>query len=81
MQESKYIIVDNASNVFAVAFPAFMAHYDFAGMFPMTRIVSAGFMQVENGRVKVWGKSLTLGLSSRPEDALIIERSLAFVQD
>jgi hypothetical protein len=42
----------------------------------LRRPTSAGFCSIENGKVKVFGKSESMNLSSRPDDIEIIEHAI-----
>lgn len=78
----KYVIGDN---LFAVIFNEAISHDKVrCGM----RITSAGFCSIDHSGedrcfeedviVKVWGKSVSLGLESLPDDAEIIKQTLSF---
>lgn len=41
-----------------------------------SEIKSAGHCKIENGKIKVWGKSATYDIPSQEEDAKIIEELL-----
>lgn len=61
----------------ALTFPASVPHdkmrYVFCG-----EPTSAGFFELTENGVHVFGHSETLGLQSRPEDATLIEKSIGF---
>lgn len=83
----KYVITTNGA---AILFPEFMNHSTFSG----NGVVGAGFCCIEsiehvmgpdnytdgrkNVTVRVWGKSESLKLDSKPEDAEVIERTLTW---
>ena len=82
----KYVICDHGGIEVPIIFPDLLNHSDFAGFRP----VSAGFVSIygddkpkegacccENGmRVSVHGKSVGLGIGSRPEDEDILLKEL-----
>lgn len=78
--ESKYIIIDNDLQVFAVCFPGFIEHAQMASHWPKEYCIRAGFMTITDDDVNVYGKSTSLNLSSDPSDAIVIKRSLGFTQ-
>jgi len=75
---TKYIIVDYGfTGEFPILFPYMINHSDVSNGY-VGEVVSAGFVQVdlETGVVSVFGKSDSLKIESRPEDAEIIKREL-----
>lgn len=77
MEKSKYIIFDSPmAGPAAVIFPSFMVHADMAMALGAVcgSPISAGFVDMDNGDLRVGGQSVTLGCKSRPEDIDIIER-------
>ena len=85
MDRGKYIIVDAGLDVRPILFPCTINHSDFLKMFSKEYIVSAGFFEVgakptkEDDRdisVCCWGKSVTLGITSREEDSALIKKVL-----
>jgi len=84
MNGLKYIMLDDLS---AIVFSEHLEHHRVAEAFP--NVISAGFCDISGsdskdeeiirGRgldVSVWGRSTTLKLDSRPEDAYLIKRML-----
>jgi hypothetical protein len=74
----KYIIYDFMK---VVLFPEFVSHADFDSMLRkddrvFRKPTSAGFCKLENGGVKVFGRSTSLGLSPREDDIRMIEEFL-----
>jgi hypothetical protein len=73
----KYLIYDRGDVFVPVIFPELINH-DTISAKVSGSVVSAGFCSVKNNLDKnqnewfVWGKSVSLGISSRPEDAQII---------
>ena len=65
----KYIITENEIVLGNVG------HYELV-MATYSKIVSGGHCKLENGKVKVWGKSNTFDVPSRKEDSEIIEKLL-----
>ena len=73
MKQNKYIIVETDGLSSAVVFEEVLSHKYVAGRM---WVISAGFFSVdaENKTIDVYGKSVTLKISSKPEDKLLIER-------
>lgn len=40
------------------------------------QVTGAGYMRVENGRVKVWGNSIGYGINAKDSDVPILEAAL-----
>lgn len=83
MFSMKYILVEhedefNGRHLSPVMFPQSMIHKDvFNGLrFTMRirKVVSAGFVNVVEDMVETVGRSESLDVDSRPEDAQLIER-------
>jgi hypothetical protein len=67
---SKYIIIKHAGMEVPVVFSPVLSHKQVAGM---TEVESAGYCKLDiAGRWVAGGSSVTLGLSSRPQDAGIL---------
>jgi hypothetical protein len=66
---SKYIVVDNGLADAFILFPMMYNHSDVARAFPGT-VISAGFvLDFGDGRgFQCYGKSISLNISSRPEE-------------
>lgn len=73
----KYVIVQALDIEQAIIFPGSVSH-DFAVNVQKAKPVAAGFFRLNGADVEVEGASNTLCLSSRPQDAEIISRSLFF---
>ena len=58
----------------AILIPAFMNHSDIRGLF--SEIHSAGFYYIADDKVSVYGNSVSLNVSSKPEDAKYITQTL-----
>ena len=72
----KYIIIENTGIENAVVFNSILSHADVGFRYART-VISAGFCTLPdklNNHVSVWGKSTTLGIESREEDAAIIQK-------
>ena len=73
----KYIVVrDHSGGERAIVFDPVLNHSTVAGHM---KVVSAGHCRLPGGeilRAAAWGKSTSIGVSSRPEDADIIQRSV-----
>ncbi len=78
MEKSKYIVFDtHIAGPAAVIFPSFMVHADMAMALEAVcgSPISAGFVEMYQGEyLRVSGRSVSLGCTSRPEDVKIIER-------
>ena len=78
MDRGKYIIYDDfRTSDTPILFPCFVEHSRIAeGL----KVLSAGEfnLSIKDGKLKVWagGKSVSLGIESREEDAEIIKRFL-----
>lgn len=71
----KYVIVEVMGVETPVLFQGFLQHAAGAsGLVGSGRLVAAGFCELRP-LVRVWGESISLGVCSRPEDALIIGRA------
>ena len=72
----KYVIIEDAMIENAVVFNSILSHADLVGRYSRA-VVSAGFCSLPdklNNHVRAWGKSTTLGIESREEDAEIIQQ-------
>ena len=90
MDAPKYIIVEMFSGVCTfetpIVFPCFIGHDDMARAmgYKPEKVLAAGFVMFAPKKysdsvvnVSTYGKSVTLGVESRPEDADLIRKSLA----
>lgn len=81
---SKYIVgrirMGYADTVVAVVFPDALAHSDVAGAFfeKPERILGAGFCAVTLSGASAYGKSVSLGVDSRPVDGEYLKVALGF---
>ena len=79
MDWMKYLIVDNGfeGSEYPIMFSTVISHFDISKGY-VGEVVSAGFFSVdlETGEVSTFGKSNTLKIESRKEDAEIIKREL-----
>ena len=66
----KYIVVNNGLHDVMIMFSDLLQHADVASGF--AKIISAGFINPET--LSCSGKSISLGLGSRPEDTEIARR-------
>jgi hypothetical protein len=62
----KYVVVDDGLNDLVIVFPEMMEHSRMQHL-PGT-ILSAGFIAVVDGKWSCYGKSVSLGLESRPKE-------------
>lgn len=75
MSHSKYVIVDTHGIEVPILFSPLLSHTDVIGA--GHRVVSAGFCQQNaDGSFSTYGKSVMLGVVSRPKDAEIIRDNL-----
>lgn len=74
--KSKYIIVEEYGGLeLPIVFSPLLEHANVARNF--NKVISAGFCsRNQNGTFSVFGKSIGLGISSRPEDIGILFRNL-----
>jgi hypothetical protein len=75
MSHGKYIILEISGFPAAIIFPRHLQHSSVAQALghPVT---SAGFVQVRQGKVEVYGESLSLNLRSNPADARSVSVAL-----
>ena len=67
-KDAKYIIFDDGLNYVPIIFPNHVQHNSVAMMFGSWKPERAGFVSInESGDVIAHGKSISLGLDSRPE--------------
>jgi len=77
----KYLIVADGPHEHAILFPEIVAHKEIGGA-AGHKLVAAGFCSIDtvDGNVTTWGKSDSLGVEGRPEDHLIISKSLGRIE-
>lgn len=79
--KAKYVVGVPRSGFFdglcAVVFSEIMDHCAVSEVFVPGSIVSAGFCHAEADEVRVYGRSASLKLASRPEDAELVGRAIA----
>lgn len=76
MANSKYIIISSYGIELPIVFSPILGHNQVAYQ---PKPVSAGFCKRNNdGTYSVWGKSTSLGIGSRPEDAEILKSRLEY---
>ena len=69
----KYIITNTLGHEVPILFSCLLSHADIgSGII----VISAGFFQIGNETIMAYGKSTILNISSRKEDANIIEKGL-----
>lgn len=79
--KGKYIIFERRGLEYPVCFPEhFVGHDEVKGRLSDTP-VSAGFFSVCEGNVRTYGKSVSLGLESRPEDYKLIAKQFYILSD
>jgi len=74
----KYIMLDHPSvGDCPILFPVIFAHRDIAAsLIDKEKLVSAGFVYLDDNKVVAHDGSDSLGLKARPQDAEIIQRFL-----
>lgn len=74
----KYLIVEDFSGqAVPFIFPRRVDHGDMREQLPYSRIISAGVVELSNGRFACSGGNAELGLKARPEeDAAILTEAL-----
>ena len=78
MRNSKYVIFGKSGLEMPVVFSPLITHSD-VSISGADEVIAAGFCEKdEAGQYYVWGESLTLKKKSRPQDAEIINRYLAY---
>lgn len=73
MNHVKYIVVENFTES-VIIFPETLQHKDVAGNM---KVISAGFCYLPdeyNPKSSTFGKSVSLGIGSREEDSLLIDK-------
>lgn len=76
--QMKYLMYKGMNHI-PVLFSAELSHVDMSERCEMLgKLVSAGFVKVENCPPRAYGNSTTLGLSARPEDTDIIRQHLGW---
>lgn len=74
----KYLIAEDfAGQPVAFIFPDKVTHADMREQLPYTRILSAGYITMQNGGFLCSGGDTELNVLARPEDAAIIAASFA----
>ena len=77
----KYIVLDQGGIEQPIVFSEAMTHKNVADGF-FSPVVSAGFCYIYSERdsveVSVWGRSESLNINGRREDANLIRRAIAF---
>ena len=94
MENPKYIVVQIFCGLMTmetpIVFPAYVGHNDMARSLGITPddVLAAGFVAFAPKKysdsvanVSTYGKSVTLGVESRPEDASLIRKGLALDED
>ena len=74
----KYLIAEDfAGQPVPFLFPDRVSHADMREQLPYVKILSAGYIALENGNVICRGADVALNAASRPEDAAIITSLLS----
>jgi hypothetical protein len=94
MEAPKYIVVKMFSGLstfdIPIIFPAIIGHNDMAQAlgYKPEKVLAAGFVMLSPKKysdsvvnVATYGKSVSLGVESRPEDASLIRKALALDED
>lgn len=74
----KYIIIEGAFEVhIPILFPAAVFHSEISTAFPDNKVIGAGLVNIHDDKsVSVHGKSVSLNLEAKAEDAICIEAML-----
>jgi len=74
----KYIIFEDfAGHPAPILFPSRVSHGEIREQVPYSLALSAGFVELDQGALRVHGQSTSLGLKSRQEDLEVIRAHLA----
>lgn len=76
MNNTKYVVLDYMGFDTMFIFPAFVTHSYFVREFANVKVVSAGFLEIRDGKVKAFGESVSLNVKSHPRDSRIAEKVL-----
>jgi hypothetical protein len=80
----KYVIIEKSGMEVPIMFPDMIQHDSFVDINSGEKIISAGKFEIAYDRKNLkyifstWGKSVSLGISSHPEDADIIHHAFEF---
>ena len=75
MNKMKYIIVDNGLYNSVIIFDHIVKHNEMAQkMHAIESVVSAGFIEIVDGKFQCYGRSVSLDIKSRPEDSDYINK-------
>lgn len=78
----KYILFNDFSGEpVPVIFPSRVKFDEMREQIPYAEAVSAGFVQLRDGKLACHGAAKVLGLTARPEDGTIITERLTDVED
>ena len=73
----KYLVMEDFSGQpVAFIFPRRVDHQDMREQLPYGTALSAGFGEMENGKLRCFGGNNEMGLTSTPDDVDIIQESL-----
>lgn len=76
----KYIIVDNGMYESAILFDYMTQHDAMAAKVGGT-VKSAGFVEIDDGEFRCFGKSLSLNIASRPTDSEYVSKIMGVTTD
>lgn len=69
----KYLVVEDFSGqAIPVIFPERILHEEMREQLPYSRVLSAGYVELRDGRFACFGGSAQLGLAARAEDEEVI---------
>lgn len=78
--KGKYLIGELATKYVdqyvAICFPETVGHDDIGKFFNHDTVIAGGFFYVQDGKVVPYGKSISMGVDSRPEDVKFLQRAL-----
>lgn len=72
----KYVIIEHCGAPGPIVFPEFLDHREIAGN---NKVSGAGFCKIDGNKVYVWGKSQSLQIESKQDDAILLK--LMFKED
>lgn len=77
--QMKYLMYDVVGSERPILFAADMAHADMHNMIGGAfKLLGAGFVSTQNCAPRAYGRSVTLGVASRPEDTDVIRQHLGW---
>lgn len=82
MNKMKYIIYDTGLYDAVIIFDHIAQHNQVAQkMYAIESVVSAGFVDIVDGKFECYGKSISLDIKSRPEDSEYVNKFMGVAFD